>query len=174
MPSASADDLSRLCQACGACCDGTLFTSVAVFPEEVASARRHALPLFQDDRAFTQPCVAHLSGSCSIYEDRPSTCRKFRCRLYERHEAEGGPLEARLVSVRRLRELRSRLKSGGVDVTAMLKGGLIDVRAGLSARPANSEALLDLAELGVRLERDFAKAGPTGPSEDPGARGPSG
>jgi hypothetical protein len=48
---------------------------------------------------------------CSIYRDRPRACRRFVCRLHERHRREGGPIEARLVAVRRVRELISDLEA---------------------------------------------------------------
>lgn len=99
-------DLGALCQACGFCCDGTLFARVTVDPGE--RVRRH-LAIADDDRHFAQPCAALVKRSCSIYEDRPLACQRFVCRLYKKQEAEGGPLAARLAVIARVREIVAQL-----------------------------------------------------------------
>jgi hypothetical protein len=135
-------ELAALCQACGLCCDGSLFGRVDLEPDEVEPARRHGLHVLDDGRCFEQPCaalvpldaVAELPGrACSTYEHRPASCRRFVCRLYDRHRREGGSLEPRLAAVRRVRQLL----------------------AALEARPRAPE-LVD--ELTKRVEDDFARA----------------
>jgi hypothetical protein len=75
---------------------------------------------------------------CTLYSDpgRPRACRRFVCRLYERHRREGGQLEARLGAVRRVRALFS----------------LIERATDEDARHAAA------AELTQRMEDDFARA----------------
>jgi hypothetical protein len=48
---------------------------------------------------------------CNVYDERPAACRRFTCRLYERHKRDGGPLASRLVLVRRAREMLTELRS---------------------------------------------------------------
>jgi Fe-S-cluster containining protein len=96
--------------------------------------------VLQRATAFEQPCSA-LSTledrcACSIYADRPRSCRAFACRLYDRHRREGGPLEARLEAVRSVRALFRLLESTTEE----------------EARRAA------VAELTRRMEADFSRA----------------
>ena len=75
-----------LCTSCGLCCDGTLFTSVALGPQEQRA--RDSLARFSasftdrgESETFCQPCVALEIRKCRIYETRPEKCRSFRCDL---------------------------------------------------------------------------------------------
>lgn len=77
--------LSTLCQHCGICCDGTLFTQVPLQPAEAESLQRHALPIGQrDDGApmLALHCAALEDRSCSVYPERPEPCRTYRCNLH--------------------------------------------------------------------------------------------
>ena len=86
--------------------------------------------MIKGGRGFEQPCGALTrERSCSIYTERPLACRRFVCRLHDRHRREGGPLEARIAAVRRVRVL--------VDHARDLAQG-------------------DAAELAQRLDEDFA------------------
>jgi Fe-S-cluster containining protein len=97
-------ELEALCASCGMCCDGSLFGRVMFEPDELAPKKR--LTLIASGRGFDQPCSALTEQrTCSIYEERPRACRRFVCRLYDRHRTEGGPLEARIAIVTRVRTL---------------------------------------------------------------------
>jgi len=146
-------ELALLCQSCGFCCDGSLFGRVDLEPEEVAPARANRLHVVRD-RSFEQPCTALRSdagqSSCSIYEQRPHACRRFSCRLHERHLRESGPLEPRLEAVRRVRELVAYLQDSGF--------GPADFEDRLPGRPGAPDQAHARAfsELSRRLEEDFA------------------
>ncbi len=83
-----ADDVpSRLCAACGMCCDGTLFHNVTLQPGDSPRAlASHGLRTKRrrDETFFHQPCPAHCGNHCAIYDDRPTRCRAFDCRLLQR------------------------------------------------------------------------------------------
>lgn len=98
--------VSALCQACGFCCDGTLFDGIFLTAEDVVGARRVRLPISPDDGRPTLrlPCPAHV-GACTVYEDRPSTCRTYQCQLVNRLEAGDIDLPGALLRVERLRGL---------------------------------------------------------------------
>jgi hypothetical protein len=152
---AAEGDLAILCQSCGLCCDGSLFGRVDLAPEEVEPARRRGLRVFHDARGFEQPCAALASAGpgpgyrrCSIYDERPRACRRFVCRLYDRHRREGGPVEGRLRVVRRLRSLVRDLEASGLSPA--------DFDAGPLPRAAES-ALQAYRELTRMLEDDFAR-----------------
>lgn len=79
----SAALVSRLCGACGMCCNGVMFSSVELQPED--SARKLAAlglraKLRGNALRIPQPCQAHQSMQCSIYADRPARCRAFDCK----------------------------------------------------------------------------------------------
>jgi uncharacterized protein len=152
-------DLGTLCQSCGLCCDGSLFGRVPLDPDEVARARRHRLHVLDNGKAFEQPCTALSVGEppsgarrvCSIYEDRPLSCRRFTCRLLARQEREGGPLEPRVGAVHRVRQLIAELQEQGLrpaDFGDDAQGG-----------PRPDAGAMDVyAELQKRLEEDFSRA----------------
>jgi Fe-S-cluster containining protein len=76
-------DLELLCQACGLCCDGTLFTRVPLAPDELVPEA--ALGVVRTDtgaRHVPQRCAA-LSGTvCRVYAQRPLACRRYECLLF--------------------------------------------------------------------------------------------
>ncbi len=153
-------DLAILCQSCGLCCDGSLFGRVPLGPEEVEPARRRGLRVLDGRNAFEQPCAAlsvreTTSGTrraCSIYDDRPLSCRRFACRLHDRHRHEGGPLEPRLAKVRRVRELVADLEAQGLSPADFVDDERVD-----ASRPDDLARQM-LAELTKLLEDDFARA----------------
>jgi hypothetical protein len=146
------DDLERLCRSCGMCCDGTLFKGVRLLPTEVEHARRLHLPVVDEGPGFTLPCPSWQAGACATYEDRPSACRSFICRLYERHRAEGGPIEARLVAVARVRELLGMLEARGLG-PARHGERSIDMTG-----PDAGLVMTAFTELMNRIEEDFRRA----------------
>lgn len=131
-------DLATLCRSCGLCCDGSLYGRAVLEPHEVESARKNGLRVLDNGKGFSQPCAALVSCACSVYDERPATCRRFVCRLYDRHRREGGPLEPRLAAVRRVRELLASLEGQGAV--------------------AEATRAPDFSELVQRLHDDFARA----------------
>lgn len=74
---------SRLCAACGMCCNGVIFSSMRLQP--VDSARKLSILGLRaknrkDGLHLPQPCPAHNGSHCTIYADRPERCRVFECR----------------------------------------------------------------------------------------------
>jgi hypothetical protein len=107
-----------LCQSCGLCCDGSLFGRVRLEPSEVDSARRHRLPVVQNGGSFEEPCTALVTQgahhNCSIYVDRPESCRRFVCELYAGHLRDEGSLKDRIAVVHRAKALLAFLESAGL------------------------------------------------------------
>ena len=73
---------SRLCTACGMCCNGVLFEIVRLQPQDSVKEleklgmqinRRKTQPYFK------QPCRFLNDCTCTIYEQRPTRCRRFEC-----------------------------------------------------------------------------------------------
>ncbi len=79
-----ASALSELCQQCGLCCNGALFTFLPVSPQEAARMEAHGARINQrrDGRAaLLLPCAALRGTCCSAYPDRPARCREYVCTL---------------------------------------------------------------------------------------------
>jgi len=107
---------SRLCAACGMCCDGTLFHGMRLQTGDV-SRRLAALGLRAKHGLIAQPCPAHQGACCTIYADRPVRCREFSCRqLLAVHAGTRTAPEAlaTIAEARILREqVRTLLRDGG-------------------------------------------------------------
>lgn len=81
---------SRLCTACGMCCDGTMFQIVRMQPgDKPAELSRLGMKIRCHEGAFhmEQPCAALQELCCTIYDKRPSRCRLFNCQQLQRLEA---------------------------------------------------------------------------------------
>ena len=67
------------CQACGACCDGTIlsFGKLADDDPILPEMQPHA---DEDGEGFSQPCAC-FDGICKVYDRRPRVCRSYACGL---------------------------------------------------------------------------------------------
>jgi uncharacterized protein len=75
--------MTSLCLDCGLCCDGTMHSTVALEHGDDRSVLLRSgfhLLLFEEEARFEQPCRA-FDTKCTIYDDRPSLCRSYRCAL---------------------------------------------------------------------------------------------
>lgn len=74
---------SRLCEACGMCCNGVMFFGAVLQPGDDPRALA-ALGLRIKKQGgvphLLQPCSAHQNGGCTVYNHRPVRCRVFVCR----------------------------------------------------------------------------------------------
>lgn len=111
---------SRVCADCGLCCNGALFFSARLQPEDPAR-RLASLGLKIKQRAdgphLLQPCTAHQGNCCSVYEQRPARCRAFNCRqitaLLEGRLSENEAAEMVALARRQLDKLDQLLAKAG-------------------------------------------------------------
>lgn len=78
----SEETASRLCAACGLCCNGVLFFSAKLQPgDDARKLERLGLKVKRREgvQHMLQPCQAHRDMSCTIYGERPMRCRLFVC-----------------------------------------------------------------------------------------------
>ncbi len=76
--------LSTLCQRCGLCCDGNMFTAIPLRPAEVDGLRELSLPVRIGPAgapSLAQRCTALEGRCCTVYAGRPEVCRRYRCLL---------------------------------------------------------------------------------------------
>ena len=107
--------MSTLCQRCGLCCDGNLFTHVPLQPSEVAAARWNALDvvaLVDGSPALRQCCTALKGRWCTRYLERPEGCRRYRCRLLTALAGQEISFEEALAVVEQAHALLASLERG--------------------------------------------------------------
>ncbi len=86
-----AKDADVPCGSCTACCTSSQFIHIA--PDETATLRRipkallfpaPRLPVGHVVMGFTERghCPMFVDSACSIYDDRPQTCRTYDCRIF--------------------------------------------------------------------------------------------
>ncbi len=94
--------LNTLCLRCGMCCDGTLFTHVSLQPEEAAALQERGMAIgsrSDGSPALTQACAALDGRACTVYSDRPASCRRYHCQLFSALEEKEVSLEEALAVV---------------------------------------------------------------------------
>jgi Fe-S-cluster containining protein len=150
---------SRLCLACGMCCNGTVYDDARLEAEEVPAAAAAGFSTCQPATGgvgFALPCHYLDGKACTIYEQwRPDVCSSYFCSLQERAasgectEAEALELIAttlglrqRVVSVMRpgetFRQARARF-----DTLATAGAALSSEDAALAVRMLVLERMLD-------------------------------
>jgi len=112
-------DPSRVCLSCGLCCNGMLFWRAKAYAGEREVLERLGMTIEESEGRdyFRLPC-RHLQGTaCSIYEDRFTTCRTFRCRVLRELESGGIDLDEALRRVAVAHDLVSRLEEADPKLT---------------------------------------------------------
>lgn len=102
--------VSHLCTQCGLCCDGSLFEDLELMGEE-ESYHCESIGLMIDDSQdvplLLQPCPALKNGRCSVYDQRPQTCRDFYCGLAGRLQDQQVDIDSALNHVQSLKNIKS-------------------------------------------------------------------
>lgn len=72
-----------ICTSCGLCCSGAIFLNARIDQSEFALVERLGLKRWDnpDFPAIAFPCPALTNRCCTVYEDRPAICRKYRCEV---------------------------------------------------------------------------------------------
>lgn len=166
----NSDAISRLCPACGLCCNGVLFGDVELQRgDEAKRLQSLGVDLFRKGRktAFPQPCSCFDGKICGIYTNRPKQCRAFECGLLNRVNAGKLSPEAALKTIAETRRradavLQLVRELGNTDETQPLNRRYADIVAqpiDLSADEADldrrGELMMAVARLMETLERDF-------------------
>lgn len=97
-----------ICQACGICCDGTLFGQADIdssgpdpsWPAEVIRS-------VSDGKKLPQPCPAYQKQLCVIYSSRPKICVDFSCILLKEYSSGTISLQEALSTIQTTRGYQS-------------------------------------------------------------------
>ena len=162
--------MTEICVGCGMCCDGTMYQHVVLRADDdlvPLTAAGAVFDVTNGDDCFRQPCPAFGSGCCSMYEDRPAVCRKYRCALLQRFEAGEVSSDDALELIAGTTALRDQVRPAverfvGSDhpqaLTSLFE--LLSARFDTDGDPAalrrdNAEMLLDVTTLQRLLTRYF-------------------
>ena len=97
--------VSSVCQACGLCCDGSLFTVVPLGNEESVPAILPVIQRADGSRVFRQRCAALTGTRCTVYDARPSACQRHECLLFDAMASKEITAQEALEVVRKAKEL---------------------------------------------------------------------
>lgn len=164
--SGATPDGSALCADCGLCCDGTLFDHAKAEPDELPRLAATGLETYEvEGKPRFRLACARLSGTrCTIYEERFTICRSFRCALLKDYLAGGVTLEEAKQAVAAAKALQAKVAVRSPDaVRPIPRRALARNTAGWSAIPdpaARMEAArlhLDLVALERFLDSRFRR-----------------
>jgi Fe-S-cluster containining protein len=151
-------DPSRLCLACGLCCQGVLHDRVRLHPDsgDLQTAARLGLPVetWEGVPTFALPCSYYGPQGCSTYADRPATCQTYRCKLLDRHLAGEVDLDQALAMVEKVKAVAAKLRD---RLGAELPGPALRrrLREILAAPDVSPESLLDGVTLFMLCQKHF-------------------
>ncbi len=150
---------SELCYDCGLCCDGTLFSSVALDAQGIATAREHRLPLLEtvDALKFELPCPALRGVLCGIYEERPETCADFSCEVLVAVDEGDLSFEDARAIIDRTRSLSLRIRAviGDTPWWSARRSALAAQRSGGAHTIEQTERLMELNALEELVRDNF-------------------
>jgi len=127
---------SRLCLACGLCCQGVLHRGAHIEHDEIETVRRLGLTVIASEEGpvFPLPCHLHQEGRCTVYTERPNVCHSYQCKLLRRY-------------------LTGEV---GWDDCMRLIDLAKDLMTQISRRgPADLETLVDTAALAIHCKKNF-------------------
>ena len=152
---------SRLCAACGMCCDGTMFQIVRMQPGEVpAELAKLGLKIRCRDGEYymEQPCSALREKRCTVYEQRPVRCRLFNCQQLghvERGETTEAEAMAMIVETRaQVERVRCLIEQCGLREDGQ---ALVERYERVASTPLNQELEPELVAVRAELEETMRK-----------------
>lgn len=145
-----------LCTRCGLCCDGTLLGDVELSgPAEAARLELLGLDVDTDDGdadVLPLPCAALRGTCCSIYPQRPRSCRAFECRLLQNAQRGAVSVDDALVQiahahaqVARVKALLDKIEVRPEQLPLAERVAEAIAAAGARPRPPHTVAELDAA-----------------------------
>lgn len=161
---------AQLCAQCGLCCNGVMFHTVQLQPEDSAkelAALGLKLKRKQGRQFILQPCPAFQNSQCSIYAARPERCGRFECQQLKRVAAgaitEMMALEKIHTAQRRVAQINELLQRAGKTnfkhpLSKRCEKALaepIELSANAEAMALRRQLTQTMQELNVLLNDDF-------------------
>jgi Fe-S-cluster containining protein len=141
---------------------------VPLLREDADTARRVGLAVrgAGADLRFTLPCPRLADRCCTVYDDRPSACRRYRCAVLAKYETGSLSLDDALAHVSRAEGLRETVVASspvGGDPAAIWRAiAEVPAREGPLATPVarrtHADWLLAVARLRRYIHRHFIHA----------------
>lgn len=143
----SARDASALCQACGICCNGTLFSYVDITEKQADQLSGTPVATRKNQKGklvFDLPCAALAGTCCTIYDKRPTICRTYLCKLTRGVMNGSRQLDAALEAVEDMKSKSSWLLTNApIDVIhAYPPPNDTNPRATLAPKPNDTRGIL--------------------------------
>ena len=151
-------DGSRLCLSCGLCCQGVLHDWAKIEEGEIGLAERLELRTVRrpQGHVFALPCHLHREEGCTVYDQRPSSCRGYRCKLLSSHLAGEITWEESLRRVDQVKQLVAAIRS---RLGAPLAGASIWQQLREAGDGTNPALRLDVASLLALCRHHFQDEG---------------
>ncbi len=143
------------------CCDGTLFECLELDPDERSPFAKNPFVVVSETVATKLPCCMHVGGECTVYENRPSRCRKFTCRLYEAVEDGASSVFEAQTRIQELKGLFNAIESAlgwasGSFSTTRFRAWAADFPGGEAmARQTHPSAFLKYGLSRILMDRHF-------------------
>jgi len=116
-------DSANLCLSCLLCCDGTLIGFVQLEREEILPLK--ALLDIEEDSdgsgIFLHPCKNLCTDGCTIYDDRPSQCRTFNCRLLKSVEQKEVTFDTAVEVIKEVKQRKRSIEKQLIHLNITLK-----------------------------------------------------
>lgn len=104
----------NICVKCGLCCDGTIFTQARLNYEDAPTAcKAKGIELIEvgGNDSIYLPCSRLTNKTCSIYRDRPSVCKNYKCKLLTAYETGQTTYENAISLIISVTNLRDKLRA---------------------------------------------------------------
>jgi len=106
---------SDLCTECGICCAGAIFGhAVMRDSDDVEGLKAAGMAVYENSEGrpeYRLPCPKLDGACCTIYQIRPTVCRKFQCQLLVSVKNGRVPLDLALTKVEEAKALVECVKS---------------------------------------------------------------
>lgn len=152
---------TRLCAACGMCCDGTMFQIVRMQPGEVpAELGKLGLKIRCRDGEYymEQPCSALREKRCTVYDQRPVRCRLFNCQQLGRVERGETTKSEAMTMIIETRVLVEKVR-GLIEQSGLREDGqaLVERYERVASTPVNQALEPELVAVRVELDEVMRK-----------------
>ena len=182
--SAKVNKQQSLCQSCGLCCDGTLFSQADLDSTGVGpSWPQIVVQSISTGKSLPQPCAAFQRNLCVIYPSRPSVCQKFRCKLLKQYTSGKVSFDAALSVIGKTKSIKMAYLSAISEVIPadsyaapsalfrQFKSSFQDEFDSRDFKRAHSKILLLYARLRYELKDKFRQPKPkSGSAEHAGEK----